>query len=325
MALDIQTLLSGLSEAEARKKVAAEDMAMAKGLASRPGHAGFMGLLMQGSRGLSEAMGYVDPEIDSAIKLEVLKKKVADRASAMGVDEKSDPEKFYDIFTATAIEDGNLPFAQAALEAKERAKSERLKRDIAERQMKDIETDTVNKKAYDDEMLKLKKRELELLNELKQLRETKTTQPKAPLRATREDKKTAIAELQARPELVTGLKDEELIALGSALATKMNERRNIMKDEFDYELEFDNALQELQTSGKLVPGKVRKFLGIDRLAPDKSAEYKPGSSNGSKTIGGTSLTETNDKVKVINPNGISGYIPRSQLDEALKQGYKEAK
>ena len=42
-------------------------------------------------------------------------------------------------------------------------------------------------------------------------------------------------------------------------------------------------------------------------------------------IGAKFKNDKNDQVLVINPQGQKGYVPRSQLEAALKQGYKEVK
>lgn len=311
MAIDIQTLLSGLSEGEARKKVELQDIERSKALASRPGHAGFMSLLMGGGRGIAEAMGYVDPEIDKAIKMEVFKKKVSERATSMGVDQAKDPEKFLDVVIGSAIEDGRIDVAQTALEAKRKAELER-------RKVEDMETDTKNKKAYDDQYLKLMDEKNQLMAELRALREANAGKPKAPLRATKDDKNTALSQLKARPDWITGLGEEELGALSSALATRMNERRNILKEEFDYEVEFEEALDQLKASGQLAPGKVKTMFGFDFLLKDDKAKYTPGI----KTKGAIGSTDTSDRVTVYQNGKPVGTVPNTpeQIELAKSKG-----
>lgn len=311
MAIDIQTLLSGLSEAEARKKLENEDVVRAKALASRPGHAGFMSLLSSGGRGIAEAMGYVDPEIDKAIKMEVFKKKVGERATTMGIDQTKDPEKFLDVVIGSAIEDSRLDIAQTALEAKRKAELER-------RKVEDMETDTKNKKEYDDQYLKLMDEKNQLMAELRALRESNAGKPKAPLRATSEDKKTAKTQLKARPDWITGLNEDEVEALSGALATRMNERRNILKEEFDYEVEFEEALDQLKASGQLAPGKVKKMFGFDFLLKDDKAKYTPGI----RTEGAIGSPDQGGRVTVYQNGKPVGTIPNTpeQLELAKSKG-----
>jgi len=83
-----------------------------------------------------------------------------------------------------------------------------------------------------------------------------------------------------------------------------------------------------------VPGEVKSFLGIDALAKDKPAQPAipgvPGTPSTTRKVliakPSTSTSPgkppTPEKIRVISPDGKKGFIPASQKDSALEQGYK---
>lgn len=243
MANDQYGLMSGPGEQDVRRLIEAESIARSGHMVRNPRNAGMFHMMGSAGREIGEALGTSerDPRLDTAIKLEMLKKKVNTDATNMKIDQAENPEEYSKIVFARAMEMG-MP--EVAVEAMNYGKQMEYKRRGME--VKEKMADAAKERADN------------------------TGTPKgAPKNPGVFEQNNIKKLLKGMPEF-DQLEDEDKNAMGTSIAGRVNDYRKAnptatYEDAVSESMEFYND--------RLMPAKKKSLMGFDSLWPDSPGYF----------------------------------------------------